>query len=330
MDTTSTQWLRSRRGFTLIELLVVIAIIAVLIALLLPAVQQAREAARRTQCKNNLKQLGLALHNYESTHRTFPPGSLGYPFVWSAQAQLLPYVEQAGLQNLLILTVPPMTPFGAGYDAAAVAQNDTAARNRLPLLLCPSDSDGVPSQPYGGISYPACAGSGLNAAGTADDGSVANADGVIFTRSKIGFRDLTDGTSNTVAFSEHLLGDGQNAAPAGNDFRHRVVELSMGTQTTPSACAGAPAWSGQRGAKWVNGHLADTMYNHFYPPNTTQFPDCHNGFHNFALTAARSAHEGGVQVCLCDGSARFISENINMGIWQALATRSGGEVLGEF
>src|SRR5690606_35628741 len=89
---------RNRRGFTLIELLVVIAIIAVLIALLLPAVQQAREAARRTQCKNNLKQLALALHNYENTHRVFPPGSIGYPFVWSAQAQLLPFVEQGNLQ----------------------------------------------------------------------------------------------------------------------------------------------------------------------------------------------------------------------------------------
>jgi prepilin-type N-terminal cleavage/methylation domain-containing protein len=318
------------RGFTLIELLVVIAIIAVLIALLLPAVQQAREAARRTQCKNNLKQLGLALHNYESTHRVFPPGSLGFPFVWSAQAQLMPYVDQANLQNLLIFSVPPMIPFGTGYDPVAVAQNDNAARNRLPLLLCPSDSDAVPNQVYGGISYPACAGSGFNAPGTADDGSVTNADGVIFARSRIKFRDLLDGTTNTVAFSEHLLGDGQNVAPSGNDFSKRVVELSMGTQTTPAACAGATVWSGQRGAKWVNGHLADTMYNHYYPPNTTQFPDCHNGFHNFALTAARSAHEGGVHVCLCDGSARFVSENIHMGTWQALATRAGGEVLGEF
>lgn len=326
----NTTPLPRRRGFTLIELLVVIAIIAVLIALLLPTVQQAREAARRTQCKNNLKQLGLALHNYESTHRTFPPGSLGFPFVWSAQAQLLPYVDQANLQNLLIFSVPPMTPFGAGYDPVAVAQNDAAARNKLPLLLCPSDSDGVPGQTYGGNSYPASAGSGLNAPGTADDGSVTNADGVMFARSSIRFRDLTDGTTNTVAFSEQLLGDGQNAAPPPNDFRYRVVELSMGTQTTPAACAGGATWSGQRGAKWVNGHLADTMYNHFYPPNTTQFPDCHNGFHNFALTAARSAHEGGVQICLCDGSARFISENISMGIWQGLATRSGGEVLGEF
>ncbi|MEW4530449.1 DUF1559 domain-containing protein [Maioricimonas sp. JC845] len=319
------------RGFTLIELLVVIAIIAILIALLLPAVQQAREAARRAQCKNNLKQLALALHNYESSHRVFPPGGLGYPFVWSAQAQLLPYVDQASLKNLLVYEVPPLASFGAGYDAALVDQNDQAARNRLSLLLCPSDSDAVPGSEYGGNSYPACAGSGINGTGDTDDGSISNADGVIFSQSRIGFRDVTDGTSNTIVFSEHLLGDGQDVAPSGNDYRRRVIELSLGTQTTPAACtpASAPAWSGQRGAKWVNGHLADTMYNHWYGPNARE-PDCHNGFHNFALTSARSAHEGGVQAALVDGSARFVSENIDLTLWRALATRSGGEVIGEF
>ncbi|MEQ9068736.1 MAG: DUF1559 domain-containing protein, partial [Gimesia chilikensis] len=97
MKLTSHSRAQDTRGFTLIELLVVIAIIAILIALLLPAVQQAREAARRSQCKNNLKQLALALHNYESAHRVFPPGSLGYPYVWSAHAQLLPFVDQGNL-----------------------------------------------------------------------------------------------------------------------------------------------------------------------------------------------------------------------------------------
>lgn len=323
---------RRARGFTLIELLVVIAIIAILIALLLPAVQQAREAARRAQCKNNLKQLGLALHNYESTHRVFPPGTLGYPYVWSVHAQLLPYVEQGGLQGVLNFNVPPMNAFNSGaFNAADVQKNDDAAKTRLPLLVCPSDGDAVPNSPYGGISYPGCAGSGANGAGTADDGSINNADGIIFARSKMTFRDVIDGTSNTVAFSEQLLGDGQNAAPGSADYRRRVVELAMGTQTTPAACApgAAPAWSGQRGAKWINGHLADTMYNHWYGPNA-KLPDCHNGFHNFALTSARSAHVGGVQIALVDGSCRFTSENIDLNIWRALGSRSGGEILGEF
>ncbi|MFN3161819.1 MAG: DUF1559 domain-containing protein [Rubinisphaera brasiliensis] len=324
---------QARRAFTLIELLVVIAIIAILVALLLPAVQQAREAARRSSCKNNLKQLGLALHNYESTHRVFPPGGLGFPYVWSAHAQLLPFVEQAGLGDLLNYEVPPLNAFNFGtHDATEVGRNDEAAKTKLSLLVCPSDKDVVPGSEYGGISYPGCAGAGENGAGTADDGAISNADGIIFSHSKIGFRDVTDGTSNTVAFSEQLLGDGQNAAPTGADFRHRVVELVDGAQTTPAACAAgaAPAWSGERGELWVNGHLADTMYNHWYGPNDAINPDCHNGYHNFALVSARSAHQGGVQTCLVDGSVRFVSENIFLDLWRALATRAGGEVLGEF
>jgi len=323
---------QNNKGFTLIELLVVIAIIAILIALLLPAVQQAREAARRTQCKNNLKQLALALHNYESSHRVFPPGGLGFPFVWSAHAQLLPFVDRGNLENLLNYDVPPLNAFNFGsFDAIEVQKNDDAAKLRIPLLVCPSDKDAVPGSAFGGISYPASAGSGLNGAGASDDGGISNADGVIFSQSKTRFRDITDGTSNTICFGEQLLGDGQDVAPAGGDYRNRVVELSMGTQTTPVACDpdAAPAWSGQRGAKWINGHLADTMYNHWYGPNAN-LPDCHNGFHNFALVSARSAHTGGVQVALTDGSCRFISENINLDIWRALATRSGGEVPGEF
>jgi len=197
-----------RRGFTLIELLVVIAIIAVLIALLLPAVQQAREAARRMQCRNNLKQLGLALHNYESTHRVFPPGTLGFPYVWSAQAQLLPFVEQANLKDVFDFNLPPLT-FGGMHPLAAA--NEQAAKSRLPLLTCPSDSEAVPGSGFnGGISYPACGGSG-----TVNDGSINNADGVIFARSSIRFRDLVDGTSNTVVFGEQLLGDGRVGAALG-------------------------------------------------------------------------------------------------------------------
>ena len=322
---------RSVRGFTLIELLVVIAIIAILIALLLPAVQQAREAARRSQCKNNLKQLALALHNYESTHTVFPPGGLGYPYVWSAHAHLLPYLEQSVLQNQLDYDVPPMTAFGSGFDATAVAANDAAAQIRLPIFLCPSDQDVVPGSDYGGISYPACAGSGVNGSASTDDGLISGADGLIFSKSKTGFRDITDGTSNTVAFGEQLLGDGQAIAPTGTDYRRRVVELAMGTQTTPADCvvSGSVVWSGARGSKWVNGHLADTMYNHWYTPNANA-PDCHNGYHSAALTSARSAHEGGVHVAMTDGGVRFASENINAAIWRALATRSGNEVVGEF
>jgi prepilin-type N-terminal cleavage/methylation domain-containing protein/prepilin-type processing-associated H-X9-DG protein len=321
-----------RRGFTLIELLVVIAIIAVLIALLLPAVQQAREAARRAQCKNNLKQLGLALHNYADTHRLFPPGQLGYPFVWSAQSQLLPFVEQANLQNLLDYDVPPLVAFQGGFNAVAVMSNDTAAKIRLPLLICPSDSDSVPNAVYGGISYPACVGSGnVFDANAANDGAHENADGVIYAKSRTSFGSITDGTSNTVVFSEQLLGDGVDQAPSTGDYRRRVIELASSSQTTPSACnaASAAKWSGQRGAKWVNGHYGDSLYNHFLRPNAGE-PDCHNGFHNFAITSARSHHTGGVNVALCDGSVRFVSETVDLFLWRAAAGRADGKVVSEF
>ena len=318
----NTPPLPRRRGFTLIELLVVIAIIAVLIALLLPAVQQAREAARRTQCKNNLKQLTLALHNYEATHRVFPPGTLGFPWVFSAQAQLLPYVDQANVQNILDFSRPPLT-FGGSQPGGAA--NENVAKTKLPLMVCPSDADYVPGSQFGGISYPACVGSGL-----INNGSNSNADGMIFARSSIGFRDVTDGTSNTVVFSESILGNGANTTGAvPQDLLRQTIELPGATQTTEAACAGGTFWSGFRGDKWINGHFADTLYNHFYPPNSLT-PDCNNGHHSHALTAARSMHEGGVHIALVDGSARFISENIHLATWRGLATRSGGEVTGEF
>ncbi|QDV69600.1 Type II secretion system protein G precursor [Rosistilla carotiformis] len=319
---------RWSRGFTLVELLVVIAIIGILVGLLLPAVQAAREAARRMQCSNNLKQMTLALHNYESTHRVFPPGSLGYPFVWSPQSQLLPFVEQGSLKDLLVYEVPPLAAFGAGYNTTQVTQNDTAAKQQLPFMTCPSDGESVPGSDYGGISYPGSAGSGINnVADATDDGSISNSDGIFFTKSKIGFRDVIDGTSHTIAFGEQLLGDGQNSLPANNDFRRRVVELATSTQTTPAACApgSAPAWSGQRGAKWVNGHLADSMFNLYYTPNSKD-PDCHNGYHNFALVSARSNHPGGVQTSLIDGSVRFVGETIDLTVWRSAGTRAGGEV----
>ncbi len=310
--------MRNRSAFTLVELLVVIAIIGVLVSLLLPAVQAAREAARRMSCRNNLKQLSLALHNYELSHRKFPPGRLPFPFVFSPQAQLLPYVEQGNVQNLLNFSNPPLT-FGSFPHAAA---NEAVAKTPLELFLCPSDALRVPGSDFGAVNYPASTGSGL-----VNNGSINAADGVIFAVSTIGFRDITDGTSQTIVFSESILGNGSNSTGAlPLDRVRQTIELTAGTPTTPAACApgGSTLWSGQRGSKWINGHFADTLYNHFYPPNS-ETPDCNNGHHNYALTAARSFHPGGVNAALCDGSVQFVQESIDLTVWRALATRSGGE-----
>jgi prepilin-type N-terminal cleavage/methylation domain-containing protein len=317
--------LRLRRAFTLIELLVVIAIIAVLVSLLLPAVQQAREAARRMQCRNNLKQIGLAIHNYESSHRVFPPGRLGFPMVFSVQAHILPYVDGTNLYNLIDFNTAPN--FGA--PSTPMTANEVAVRTSIPLYLCPSDFGRIAGSEFGPTNYVGTTGSGTGLANSINTG-----DGVMFSRSSIRFRDVTDGMSNTVCFSEHTLGvGGRPSSPAGGpaaNSQGEVLELAGSTATTDASCVvGSGTWSGLRGAKWMNGHYGDTLYNHYYAPNSRQF-DCGNASHNFGLTAARSRHVGGVTVLLCDGSARFVGDNVNRSLWRGLATRSGGEVAGEY
>ncbi len=329
----SFQTRRRAHGFTLIELLVVIAIIAILIALLLPAVQQAREAARRVQCKNNLKQLGLALHNYESSHSILPLGRVGYPKVFSAHAQLLPYLDGANLYSLIDFNTAP----NFGTPSTPMSQNEMAARTVIPGYLCPSDAGRVNGSDFGPLNYPATMGSGINrlASGGVDSSSIKTGDGVMYSGSAVKFRDITDGLSNTAAFSESTLGPGGNpSSPSGSAPQKadsEVLELSGATATTAATCVAGSGgtWSGLRGAKWLNGHFGDTLYNHYYNPNARQF-DCGNGSHNYGLTAARSRHVGGVHVGLCDGSVRFVSENIDIMLWQAIATRQGGEVVGEF
>lgn len=338
-----------RRGFTLIELLVVIAIIAVLIALLLPAVQQARESARRTQCKNNLKQIGLALHNYHSSTNVLPPGRLvtqvdGVGHCFSAYAHLLPYMDQAPLYSQVDFNVNPDVGFG---NAAAIATN-------LPMLLCPSDQvvilqpasatspmSAVHSYPLNtGTTYPV---SPRNPAGT-------KVTGIFFENSSIRFGDILDGMSSTVCISETVrsqLGgptswDGVSPTNGfvltnGNDNGFNGPEL---TDYASQCHALGLVLQQTRGSKWLYGAPGHSMYNHMRVPNDRDV-DCRGGIPHSNKTDAlwrvlshnvtsHSRHIGGVHGLLCDGSVRFFGDNIDVNVWRALGSRNLSEVIGDF
>jgi prepilin-type N-terminal cleavage/methylation domain-containing protein/prepilin-type processing-associated H-X9-DG protein len=339
------------RGFTLIELLVAIAIIAVLIALLLPAVQAAREAARRSQCVNNLKQMGIALHNYHDALGSFPPGHLGTGWNdWGPLVMLLPYVEQGPLYNAI--------NFANTGRAAAPGnnrENVTIFTMTVNAYQCPSDQDRLNATVslngsnvlYGHQNYSGNAG---NAPHSFYDNSKHNAaNGVMFgvTAGKpVAVRDVLDGTSNTAAWSEKVKGFGsgsnnaydvsrpsstvfsltvntgatgntfQDAIP--NDYYNRCKALNVATS---ALATGAIA----QGTYWWDGHPETGLYNHVMPPNTWSCND--NNVNDAAASTASSRHSGGANVCMCDGSVRFVKATISPTTWWALGSRNFGEVI---
>jgi prepilin-type N-terminal cleavage/methylation domain-containing protein/prepilin-type processing-associated H-X9-DG protein len=313
-----------RRGFTLVELLVVIAIIGVLVAILLPAIQAARESGRRTSCINNLKQIGVALQNCHDVQKTFPPGrGAPPPKIFSALAYLLPYVEEANLQGMIDLSQAPTTVVVAGVPHSG-ARNAAAAAMTVPLLQCPSDVafGRVPGSTFGGTNYAANAGSG-----TLNGGTLNPSDGVFFLNSSVAFQHISDGSSHTAAFGERMLGTGQPTMvlPPGQAGFY-ILELSNSVSVDAKTCA-APSsgtWYSQRGAKWILGNYGNSLYNHFYPPNATEW-DCMNQPQQKGLLTARSNHPGGVNLLLCDGSVRFVVDGIDLDVWRAAATRAAGE-----
>ena len=326
-----------RRGFTLIELLVVIAIIGVLVALLLSAVQAAREAARRIQCANNLKQIGIALHNYHAAGGSFPVGFL-YPNVpvpsttsplqyrWSALAQMAPHLEQANLFNALNFDFPVgyrptggPSPFWPFYPA-----NTTAMATTVASFLCPSDGAPPPMAGSGPVNYAFCAGSGTGG------GDATGADGAFILGPAMSLANLTDGSSQTAAASEQLLGlagpySQTTPDPVPSPASRAMARVAAGPLTY-AACAGAPSgWLLNKGAGWWDGNYLNTLYNHHEPPNSARY-DCIT-YHNPGWKAARSLHPGGVNVLLCDGHVGFVKDSVNPSAWRALSTRSGGEVV---
>ncbi len=303
-----------------------IAIIAVLVAILLPAVQASREASRRASCGNNLKQIGVALQNFYDANRRFPPGrGAPPPRVFSALAYLLPFAEEGALQGQIDLASAPTTVVISGKNYSG-ATNSFAASQVVAMLWCPSDmaSGRVPGSTFGGTNYAASAGSGMLNAGTLDQ-----ADGVFFLNSSVGFHQIADGSSHTAAFSERMLGTGQiQTSLAPDQAGLYILELANSVAVDDNGCASGSSgkWYSQRGAKWILGNYGNTLYNHYYTPNATQW-DCMNQPQQKALMSARSYHSDGVNLLSCDGAVRFVGDEIDAKIWHAAATRAGNEAV---
>ncbi len=331
-----------RRGFTLVELLVVIAIIGVLVGLLLPAVQSAREAARSMQCSNNLKQIGLATHNYASTYAgAFPNNGFSgptYPNDFSPHAKILPFLEQSQLQDLINFSIPMGHP--AREDLPVELRE--AAQTRVPAFECPSDVNAVLhglTMPSGdviqiaGTSYSMNQGSGQD--GVFHPGNGTPSDGMCWVNAKLKFRDILDGTSHTILFAETGIGSGLDVAtvsPKMDVRSNRASVSSIATTVLEAAAqnqyAGVEAvtssWDGSRNHYWLRGSVPDgAVMNGFLPPNS-QIPDL--SFRSAKITGPRSYHTGLVKVLMADGSVQNVTDSVEQEVWHASWTRMGREI----
>lgn len=333
--------LSRRPAFTLVELLVVISMIGMLVALLLPAVQAAREAARRGQCANNLKQIGLAMQSHHDARGALPPGRNrshvdGMGLCFSAYAYLLPYLEAGSLYDTIDFTANPDSP-----PQAAIGQT-------IPFFLCPTDGGNVARELQANSAvhnYPLNTGTTFPLSPQNPGGALIT--GIFYENSKINWRDVLDGTSSTVCVGETIRsvpGEGEGPASIWNGAVTHGFVLTQGNDNATngpeltnyaSQCVPGGRLQQTRGSRWLYGAPGHSMYNHIRPPNDAGI-DCRGGLPHSNRTnywwdrlshnvAAHSRHPGGVSTLFCDGHVQFVRDTISVLTWQALGSRSGGE-----
>lgn len=329
-----------RRGFTLIELLVVIAIIAVLVGLLLPAVQQAREAARRMQCKNNLKQIGLAVHNYEGSNSTLPPSGT-FPVgassnSWSAMARILPFIEQENLFRQINFS----TPYSTQPNLTAM---------RVATYMCPSEPGDKGRVNASGtvVHWPLNYGVNVSTWLVRDPATGTGGNGAFVPTATIRFRDFTDGLSNTLAASEVKAYTSQLSNGANPNVANAPIPSTPGAVIALGGTfkQGIVSQAGGH-SEWVDGKVHEIGFTTVFTPNTrvlynaggsaydvdfisSSESNAVNAFTYVAVTT-RSYHTGIVNALLLDGSVRTISDSIDLTVWRSLGTRCGGEVISDY
>ncbi len=331
---------RVRFGFTLVELLVVITIIGILISLLLPAVQAAREAARRTQCSNNLKQIGVAMHNYATSHGTFPPSFCIAPHTvlatnngsWSIHGRLLPYIEQGNAYNIVDLSV--------AWDR----QDLTVPTTRMGIYFCPSEVNNFVRTKTGNpYTYPQTYGFNLGTWLVWNPRTLLGGNGISYVNGALSPSAISDGLSNTLAAAE---------VKAFTPYVRNTADPGATLPADPAALAALANGEKKLGAntndntghtEWCDGRVHHSGITTLFTPNTVvPFTDGGRTYDidynsrqegtdldapTYAAITARSYHPGMVNILLMDGSCRSANESIALGVWRALGSRAGGEVV---